>query len=702
MDSAAFGSRYVLGEVIGRGGMGRVYRATRLGSDETGRALPDVAVKVLREDLAELPDVVARFVRERDVVRGIQHPNVVQVHDLVVEGDRLGIVMELFEAGHLRRTAPPPQSPATAATLLAQVAQGLAAVHRAGVIHRDLKPENVLVRRQDDGSLQLRLTDFGISRLMGPSTTQLTSMIGTPGYLAPEVALGRPATSAADVYALGVMVFEWVTGRPPFQADNTIALIRAHAEDDVPALVGAPAELTELLTAVLAKDPPARPAAEDVAERLTRMAPRLQGLASFAVHDSAVLPRSAVGQDVPATLPGGHHARANRPEPAAAAAAAAGVDDPSERETVLRLSPQAGPAVGPPPPPAPLSTAGPAPTWSEPAARRRPNPVWFAAAAAVLLIASVTAYLVGPWPSTEASTTTARPTPAASGAPGQPQPSGSIPAGAQAEALSAEGATAADGAAGPAGPAGIPAADAAPAAPRATTVPQQPVPGKPVAQPAKVATVVPKPGGAAPVPPPPPKVPGAVSSMGLSGATQTTLDLAWGGATGATSYRLGWRESGADGRTWTSDDTGYGASRRGVTLINLRPGRTYTVTVTPLNSAGAGPTTSRVASTDAAPVPPPPPKVPGAVSSMGLSGATQTTLDLAWGGATGATSYRLGWRESGADGRTWTSDDTGYGASRRGVTLINLRPGRTYTVTVTPLNSAGAGPTTSRTAATPG
>jgi hypothetical protein len=184
--------------------------------------------------------------------------------------------------------------------------------------------------------------------------------------------------------------------------------------------------------------------------------------------------------------------------------------------------------------------------------------------------------------------------------------------------------------------------------------------------------------------------------MNLSNPTTTTLHLAWGAAAGATSYRLGWTESGADGRTWTSDDIEYGADARGVTLINLRPGRTYSVSVTPLNAAGAGPASKRAMDTLNAP------SRPSTVSSMNLSNPTSTTLDLAWGAAPGATSYRLGWTESGADGRTWTSNDTEYGAGRRGVTLINLRPGRTYTVTVTPLNSAGAGPTTSRTATTTG
>jgi len=195
--------------------------------------------------------------------------------------------------------------------------------------------------------------------------------------------------------------------------------------------------------------------------------------------------------------------------------------------------------------------------------------------------------------------------------------------------------------------------------------------------------------------------PGAVASMNLSAPTQTTMALTWGTAPRATGYRLGWTESGSDGRTWTSDDVEYGADRRNVTLINLRPGRTYNVTITPLNSAGTGTVTRRSLNTAEAPSQPDPQR-PGAVSSMSLSGATQTTLNLAWGTAEGATGYRLGWTESGSDGRTWTSDDVEYGADRRSVTLINLRPGRTYAVTVTPLNSAGTGPVSSRSADTTG
>ena len=146
-----------------------------------------VAVKVLRDDLASQPDVVARFVQERQVLRSVRHPNVVTVHDLVVEGDQLGIVMDLVEGGDLRTGVRFPVPADEALSMAGQIAAGLAAVRATGVIHRDLNPENVFVNRSR-GQVVFRLTDFGVSRLVGQTLTKVTSLIGTPGYLAPEVA----------------------------------------------------------------------------------------------------------------------------------------------------------------------------------------------------------------------------------------------------------------------------------------------------------------------------------------------------------------------------------------------------------------------------------------------------------------------------------------------------------------------------------
>ncbi len=255
----AFGSRYTIENLIGRGSMGRVYRGL---VRDTGE---DVAVKVLRDDLASQPEIVARFIQERQVLRAVNHPNVVGVRDLVVEGEQLGIIMDLVTGGDLRTAVATPMPADRALALTAQIADGLAAVHAANVVHRDLKPENVLADRWPDGSLRPRLTDFGVSRLISQSMTKVTSLIGTPGYLSPEAAHGHSVEAPADIYALGVMLYEMVCDRPPFRADNVIALIRAHAEDTVPRPSGMPDSLWSLLHAMLAKEPAQRPTATQVA-----------------------------------------------------------------------------------------------------------------------------------------------------------------------------------------------------------------------------------------------------------------------------------------------------------------------------------------------------------------------------------------------------------------------------------------------------
>ena len=268
----AFGAEVLLGELIGRGGMSRVYRG-RLRAD--GR---EVAVKVLREDLAGRPEAVQRFVRERDLLAAVASPHVVRVHDLVVDGDELGIVMDLVAGGHLRRAVSFPCPPAEAAELTAQIADGLGAVHAAGVIHRDLKPENVLVDSDGAGGVLLRLTDFGISRLVDAGTLTQTTVTGTPGYLSPEVAAGGRVTAAADIYALGVVLYELCAGRGPFLADNPLVLILAATRRQAPRPGGMPEALWELLAAMLAKDPAARPTAAAAAVALRALVPSLSGL----------------------------------------------------------------------------------------------------------------------------------------------------------------------------------------------------------------------------------------------------------------------------------------------------------------------------------------------------------------------------------------------------------------------------------------
>lgn len=281
------GARYVIGAVIGRGAMGRVYRGRIRGGSE------DLAIKLLRDDLTEDPELVARFVQERQLLRSIDDPHVVRVHDLIMDGDDLAIVMDYVDGGNLARAVPNPCPPELAADLIAQLADALAAVHAAGIVHRDLKPGNVLCHKDSDGVISIRLTDFGVSRLLSGTLTRVTSLIGTPGYLAPEVTQGRPATPATDVYAMGVMLYELLAGRPPFVADNAHALIRAHNDDPVPRPTGLPEPLWQLLGRMLAKTPDTRPAPAEVAAALRRLAPSLAGTGPFPVPDVGPRPTAS-------------------------------------------------------------------------------------------------------------------------------------------------------------------------------------------------------------------------------------------------------------------------------------------------------------------------------------------------------------------------------------------------------------------------
>ncbi|MBO0715585.1 MAG: serine/threonine protein kinase, partial [Acidimicrobiales bacterium] len=259
------GSSYLLDAPIGSGASGQVFRGRRRWD---GAA---VAVKVLRPELSADPEAVTRFLRERSALVGLDHPNIVPVHDLVAEGETLAIVMELVDGPDLRRILRErgPLSADGAASILADAAAGLAYVHAAGIIHRDLKPENILVERLGTPTQSARVTDFGIAR--SPAATELTrtdQLLGTTGYLAPELVAGRAATPAVDVYSLGVLSYELVTGRRPFDADHPGAVLRAHLDAE-PAR---PAQMDDgtwrIVSACLAKDPARRPTAEQASHLL--------------------------------------------------------------------------------------------------------------------------------------------------------------------------------------------------------------------------------------------------------------------------------------------------------------------------------------------------------------------------------------------------------------------------------------------------
>ncbi|GAA1755034.1 serine/threonine-protein kinase [Luedemannella helvata] len=267
------GSRYLLDAQIGRGASGHVWAGRRREDDSP------IAVKLLRAELTEDPEAVNRFLRERTVLTRLRHPNLVRVHDLVAEGDVLAIVMDLVPGEDLRRLALRRRlSVAQAAGLLAQVADALAAVHAAGVVHRDVKPANVLVTGQGE-TLTALLSDFGIARAIEGATS--TQLIGTAAYLAPEIVLGSPPSPAADVYGLGAMAYELLTGERLFTGPTSEAVLRQQVDKVPQRPAGLDDAVWDLLAACLDKQPERRPAAAEVADAWSRLGgtPRLAGMA---------------------------------------------------------------------------------------------------------------------------------------------------------------------------------------------------------------------------------------------------------------------------------------------------------------------------------------------------------------------------------------------------------------------------------------
>ncbi|MEU3098211.1 serine/threonine-protein kinase [Streptomyces sp. NPDC006967] len=269
------GSKYLLEEPLGRGATGTVWRARQRETAGAEAAVPGqpgetVAIKVLKEELANDADIVTRFLRERSVLLRLTHPNIVRVRDLVVEGDLLALVMDLVEGPdlyrHLRENGP--FTPVAAALLTAQIADALGASHADGVVHRDLKPANVLLK-QTGGEMHPMLTDFGIARLAdSPGLTRTHEFVGTPAYIAPESAEGRPQTSAVDIYGAGILLYELVTGRPPFSGGSALEVLHQHlsAEPRRPSTV--PDPLWTVIERCLRKNPDERPSAENLARGL--------------------------------------------------------------------------------------------------------------------------------------------------------------------------------------------------------------------------------------------------------------------------------------------------------------------------------------------------------------------------------------------------------------------------------------------------
>jgi eukaryotic-like serine/threonine-protein kinase len=265
------GGRYQLREVLGTGGMATVWRAT---DDVLGR---DVAVKVLSPQFATEAGFVARFNREARNVAALSNPHIVTVFDCGLDDTTPYMVMELVSGRTLRqvldevRVLPPDEAVAIAAA----VCEALDAAHAAGLVHRDIKPANILLSGRD-----VKVLDFGIARAQFPAGgTRTNGVLGTAAYLSPEQASGERVGPRSDLYSLGCVLFEMLTGAPPFAADSEVGVAYRHVHDD-PGLPSAqrsaiPPKLDWIVAGLLAKRPADRPPGALAAREglLTALAP---------------------------------------------------------------------------------------------------------------------------------------------------------------------------------------------------------------------------------------------------------------------------------------------------------------------------------------------------------------------------------------------------------------------------------------------
>ncbi|HVO55746.1 MAG TPA: protein kinase [Solirubrobacterales bacterium] len=339
MEAGTLSNRYETGDRLGSGGMSNVYKATDRILERT------VAVKILAEHLSDDERFVARFKREALAVAKLIHPNIVQVYDTGVDEGRHYIVMEYVEgrsgAQILQRQGPVEAE--TAAEIGIQACAGLDYAHRRGIIHRDVKPGNLMVvgGPVGGGEMTVKLTDFGIARAIEQTRiTQVGSVVGTAAYLAPEQVRGEEATPATDVYALGVVLYQFLTGRLPYEGSSLAELaVRQQNEKPLPPNTyndEVPASLSAAVLRALEGDPNRRYASAD--ELSTGLRLGLEGEDVSLPAEGDATPRTRViGEETAATR---HLERTT-----------------AQTEYRPAPSPTRRPRVVAPPPPAPMPRA---------------------------------------------------------------------------------------------------------------------------------------------------------------------------------------------------------------------------------------------------------------------------------------------------------------------------------------------------------
>ena len=289
--------RYRLESLVAAGGVGEVWRSR---DEVLGRA---VAVKLLRAEYTGHPETLARFRAEARHAAAVAHPGVAQVYDYGEDG-RPFLVMELVDGPSLAEVlAGGPVPAARAMDVVAQAAAALAAAHTVGLVHRDIKPANLLL---GPGGV-VKVTDFGIAYAAGSApVTRTGTLVGTPAYLAPERAAGQPATAASDLYSLGIVGYECLTGAPPFTG-TPVEVALAHQHQPLPPLPpSVPADVATLITRLTAKDPGQRPAsAAEAASQAGRLpAAVTTTTAAAAPAPTLLLAQATTGAQTLAETPG--------------------------------------------------------------------------------------------------------------------------------------------------------------------------------------------------------------------------------------------------------------------------------------------------------------------------------------------------------------------------------------------------------------
>jgi hypothetical protein len=660
LELTPLGANYLIGARVGAGSTGTVHRGVRR-SD--GAA---VAIKVLRAESGDDPEVVARFIRERGALTAVQHPHLIQIHDLVVESARAAIVMDWVGGGDLRSLlrSDGPMEPLEAFRVVDEILQALAAVHAVGVIHGDVKPANVLL-----DIVGVRLGDFGLSRLVtGSSLTGSSGLVGTVDYVAPELLPRQPLSTASDIYSTGCLLYELLTGKPPFAGETPAGVLLGHLEDAPPR----PSELAEPVWSVvlgfLAKNPAERPSAQ-----VARM--QLAGVRQLA--DAPLIPWRTDPEREKAQVRGGGSRR--RPlVPGFGLPTAFAIDELKAADladaagaTTAKAWRSRG-AVYQNPPGAPV-------------ARRRRLPYVLATAslaagviAAVVLVAVPSSSGTKPAASAGTAVSASHAPVASSAAPNAQTSAAKEPVGGASPASeSSIGIVTPDTNGGGSvivggDPASGPTDGSVPASTGAS-------------QPATEAG--PTGGGGSPtigakafVPP------SAPAAVAVASSTPSSATLVWSApASGAvTGYEVA--RDGVDSTGTPAFSTQLPASARSFPFENLRPGDVYHLSVKALSLAGSGQVSS-------APVQMPQPVMSAATSLQVSPNRAARSAVLSWGPPAAGSDVVTGYRVS-RDGvdysgtGAWSMD---VSASTLSQPFNNLNWDTTYTFTVQPITSSGTG-----------